>query len=421
MFNFLQNCTLYQMLDMYRDIGAPVGELVSQGIDFYENTVNPISLTDFGKAFLNNLDAINDLAMTYQKPAFGITETRIKDKIVKITEQIVEQRPFCDLVHFAKHDGYGDKNGDKDCSRLLIFAPMSGHYASLLRGTVEGLLPHAEVYITAWKNAPDVPLREGGVDFYDYIDYAVAFMNPLGPEQPLHVPPVCQPCVPVFAAVAHMSANGEKSVPKSLMMMGGSIDARKSSNHVTKFSEQSAEWFTNNLITIVPPKYPGAMRAVYPGYMQLLGFLSLNMPRHLESASKLYRNIILGSEENTKDIHRFYKEYFSVMDLTAEFYMQTIQLVFKNYSLPEGVMMYRGEYIDPQAIERTALFAIEGEKDDIAGIGQTKAALDLCDNLPDSAKAYHLQHGVGHYGIFNGSRYRKEIVPAMLKFMESHS
>ena len=421
MFNFLQNCTLYQMLDMYRDIGAPVGELVSQGIDFYENTVNPLSATDFGKAFLANLDAITDLAMTYKKPSFGIAETRIGDKPVKITEQIIEQRPFCDLVHFAKQNGQEGKMGDKNQPRLLIFAPMSGHYASLLRGTVEGLLPHADVYITDWKNARDVPLSEGGFDFYDYIDYAVDFMKHLGKDAPLHVLAVCQPCVPVFAAVAHMSANSEKAVPKTLMMMGGSIDARKSSNHVTKFSEQNAEWFTNNLITIVPPKYPGAMRAVYPGYLQLLGFLSLNMPRHLESGAKLYRNIILGSEEDTDKIHRFYKEYFSVMDLTAEFYMQTIQLVFKDYSLPEGVMMYRGEYIAPEAIERTALFAIEGEQDDIAGIGQTKAALELCDNLPDSAKAYRLQKGVGHYGIFNGSRYKKEIVPTMLNFMKAHS
>lgn len=414
MFNFSNGYSGYELLEMYKSFHAPVHEFFENSIDFFQGSALPISTTEFGRAVLENMDALNDLSMIGDHPDFNITETKCDDEVVKISEDVVAERSFCKLLHFRKIG----KEGKKE-PRILIFAPMAGHYATLLRGTVEGLLPYADVYITDWKSGSNVPLSEGGFDLEDYISYAIDFIRDLSEDGPINVMAVCQPCVPVLAAIGKMAMLDSKSGPKSAVLMGGPVDARISATEVDKVAEEhTSEWFTNNLITIVPQNYPGAMRAVYPGYLQLGGFLSMNMPRHLESASKLYRNIALGSEDDTDMIHDFYKEYFAVMDLPAEFYIQTIERVFRRYDLAEGKMEHRGEIVDLSAVKNTKIMAIEGEKDDIAGIGQTKAALDLCKNVPESNKEYFLHKEVGHYGIFNGSKYRKDIVPKIISFME---
>lgn len=411
MFNFLQHYSLYNLMDMYRQLHAPVHELIESGLDFYSNSLPPLNSTEFGRAAVANLQALHGLGMTYRKPEFGIAACAVDGKQVKVRQEVLEDYPFCDLLHFKKET-------ETKQPRLLIVAPMAGHYSTLLRGTVEALLPHADVYLTDWKNARDVPLAKGGFDLNDYISYVMDFLRRLGPD--VHVFAVCQPTVPVLAAVALMSAEDDPHIPKSMILMGGPVDARKSPTEVNALaSGQHEEWFTQNLITLVPPRYPGAMRAVYPGFLQLFGFLAMNMPRHLESANKLYRNIATGNEKDTQTIVSFYKEYFSVMDLTAEFYMQTISTVFREFALPEGTMTWRGRPVDLSAISKTALLAIEGGRDDIAGIGQTRAALDLCVNIPEAKKRYHLQKNVGHYGLFNGSRYRDEIAPLILEFMRS--
>ncbi len=413
MFNFSQGYSVYDLLEMYKNLQAPVHEFVENSIDFFQGSALPVSTTQFGRAVLENLDALNDLSMIGEHPGFHIKETICDDAPTKISEEILAERSFCNLLHFKK---VGKE--DRKEPRILIFAPMAGHYATLLRGTVEGLLPYADIYITDWKSASAVPLSEGGFDLEDYISYAIDFMRDLSEDGPLDVLAVCQPCVPVLAATARMAMDDVKSGPANLILMGGPVDARICSTEVNKMAEEhTSEWFTNNLITLVPHNYPGAMRAVYPGYLQLAGFLSMNMPRHLESAARLYRNIALGSEDDTDMIADFYKEYFAVMDLAAEFYIQTIDKVFKEYALAKGTLEYRGERIDLSAIKNTRILAIEGEKDDIAGVGQTKAALKLCKNVPASKKEYYMQKNVGHYGIFNGSRYRKEVVPKILKFI----
>lgn len=410
MFNFLQNISLYTMLDMYRELHAPVHELVDSSLDFYAENGHTLHSTEFGRSVLNNLKAANSLGLTYHKPEFSITHTVVEGKTFEVTEKIIDNRAFCNLLHFEKHGKIPPQ------PKLLIFAPMAGHYATLLRGTVSALLPHADIYITDWMNARDVPLSKGGFDLDDYISYAIDFMRKLGPD--LHVFAVCQPTVPVLAATALMSTKNDPALPRSMILMGGPVDPRKSPTQVNALaSRQKEDWFTQNLITIVPPRYPGAMRAVYPGFLQLFGFLAMNMPRHLESATRLYSNIASGNEKDTDAIVRFYREYFSVMDMTAEFYMQTIATVFQEFALPEGRMTSRGQQVDLKAISKVSMLVIEGEKDDIAGVGQTRAAIDLCSNIHTDRKLYHLQKGVGHYGLFNGSRFQSEVVPTILEFI----
>jgi poly(3-hydroxybutyrate) depolymerase len=409
-FNFLPNVSLYTLIDMYRDLQAPVHELIGSSLDFYANGGVPISSTAFGQDIIDRLKTLHSLQLTHTKPEFGIRHTLIDGHKVEIKQKICESRAFCDLLHFEK------AKKSKPQPKLLIFAPMAGHYATLLRGTVQALLPHCDVYITDWKNARDVPLSDGGFDLDDYISYAIDFIRKLGPE--VHVFAVCQPTVPVLAAIALMSAKGETTLPRSMILMGGPIDPRKSPTQVNELAiKQSEDWFTQNLISIVPAKHPGAMRAVYPGHLQLFGFLAMNMPRHLDSAAQLYRNITLGNKDSGKKIADFYKEYFSVMDLTAEFYMQTISTVFKQFALPEGTMTSRGHPVNLKSITNVRLLAIEGEKDDIAGVGQTRAAIELCTNIQAKDKHYYLQKDVGHYGLFNGGRFREEVVPVIMEFI----
>jgi len=346
---------------------------------------------------------------TYQKPEFGIKGLKIDDEYYDVMEEVVKRRNFCDLIHFKKLGHKGD------LPKMLLVAPMSGHYATLLRGTVTDMLPYYDIYITDWKNARDVPLSEGAFDFNDFVQYLVTFMTALGPD--LHVMAVCQPTVPVLVATAIMSAADDPAVPLSLTLVGGPVDTTQQPTAVNDLAtNRGDEWFKQNAISIVPARYPGHMRPVYPGFMQLSGFMSMNLERHLQSLGSAVKHYAEGDRVNALKTIKFYSEYLSTMDLTAEFYMQTMNSVFQEKLFLQGRIKLRGKYARLSDIKHSAILAIEGGKDDITGVGQTKSALTLCKNVPDSKKHYYLAEDVGHYGLFNGSKFRKAILPEILKF-----
>jgi poly(3-hydroxybutyrate) depolymerase len=349
---------------------------------------------------------------TYHKPEFGINGIRIDDEYYDITEEVIKKRNFCNLLHFKK------LHYNKDLPKMLLIAPMSGHYATLLRGTVTDMLPFYDVYITDWKNARDVPLSEGAFDFNDFVQYLITFMTHLGPD--LHVTAVCQPTVPALVATAIMANSEEPSVPKSLTLIGGPVDTNEQPTAVNDLAtNRSDEWFKQNAISIVPARYPGHMRLVYPGFMQLSGFMSMNLERHMQSLASAVKHYAEGDRVNALKTIKFYSEYLATMDLTAEFYMQTMNTVFQEKLFLQGRIKLRGKYARLSDIKQTAILAIEGGKDDITGVGQTKSALTLCKSVPDDMKHYYLAEDVGHYGLFNGSKFRKAILPEIRKFTSS--
>ena len=346
------------------------------------------------------------------KPAFGLDTTVVDGKEVAVREEIVLQLPFGQLKRFVK-------TGVEGAPRLLIVAPMSGHFATLLRGTVERMLPKHDVYITDWRDARQVPLSAGRFDLDDYIDYLSAFLDHIGPST--HMLAVCQPSVPCYALACVMSADKNPNRPKTLTMMGGPIDTREAPTAVNDVAtERPHAWFQQNAIQTVPVMYPGAGRKVYPGFLQLTGFLSMNLGSHMESHFAMFKDLVKGDDDAADSTKAFYEEYRSVCDMTAEFYLQTIEIVFQSHSLPKGEMMHRGTRVDPAAITDIAILAIEGERDDISGLGQTKAALKISSNLPDAMKKYHMAPGAGHYGIFNGSRWRTLIAPVVEEWIAAH-
>ncbi|MCW8398022.1 polyhydroxyalkanoate depolymerase [Legionella sp. PATHC038] len=351
----------------------------------------------------------------YDKPQFDINEVKIHDEYYDVQEEIINKKSFCNLIRFKKVNAE-----HLDLPKLLVVAPMSGHYATLLRDTVKNLLPMYDVYITDWKNARDVPLIEGSFDLDDFIDYIISYLNLLAPN--LNVMAVCQPTVPVLAAVALMSTNNSPNLPRTAILLGGPIDTSQSPTSVNELaSSRGDDWFQQNVISIVPSRFPGAMRLVYPGFMQLAGFMSMNFQRHMESLQKAVDRYADNQKEAAFKIIKFYLEYFSTMDLTAEFYMQTINTVFQEKLLTTGRYKSRGHNVRLQDIKNTSILAIEGERDDITGVGQTKSVLSLCKNLPDSMKKYFLAEGVGHYGLFNGKKFRNIIIPEIKAFTEEHS
>ena len=296
---------------------------------------------------------------------------------------------------------------------------MSGHHATLLRGTVRDLLPFADVYITDWVDARDIPIHEGEFTLDTYISYVVRFLKKLGPN--VHVMGVCQPAVPVFAAVALMNAANDGSAPRSMTLIGGPIDTREAPTSVNLLAKQKPiEWFEQNVISRVPMNYPGFWRRVYPGFLQLTSFVNMNLDRHIDAHFQLFQHLVDGDGESAASHREFYNEYLAVMDITAEFYLQTVEEVFQKHSLPKGELYYKDKLVDPSAIRHTALLTLEGEKDDISGLGQTYAAQKLCSKLPASMKMHHVQKDVGHYGIFNGRRYREHVVPRIVNFMIAH-
>ncbi|TKT82399.1 polyhydroxyalkanoate depolymerase [Aquamicrobium sp. LC103] len=383
---------------------------------FYTNPLNPFSATPWGRSVAAAAELFERSTRRYGKPSFDLPTTKVDFKTVDVTEKTVWSKPFCNLIHFDRDLPRSRKPDPK----LLIVAPMSGHYATLLRGTVEAMMQHADVYITDWVDARMVPLSEGRFDLDDYVDYVIEMLHALGPDT--HVMAVCQPSVPVLMAAAVMEARGDGFAPASMTLMGGPIDTRRNPTAVNLLAEEKGiDWFRENVIMQVPWPNPGFMRDVYPGFLQLSGFMSMNLDRHLIAHKDFFMHLV-KDDGDSADKHRdFYDEYLAVMDLSAEFYLQTVETVFVRHDLPLGRMMHRGERVDPAAIRNVALFTVEGENDDISGVGQTRAAHDLCVNIPETMRAHYLQPKVGHYGVFNGSRFRAEIVPRIADFIASRT
>lgn len=408
-----ENTALYHLHELQHAAMVPVSFAARIGKYTYHNPLNPLSYTPIGRGLAAASELVERMTMRYAKPDFGLHETTVDGKSVSVHEEIVDERPFCNLIHFRKDTNVAQP-------RLLIVAPLSGHYATLLRGTVEALLPHADIFITDWIDARDVPAIVGKFDLDDYIQYVIDYLRLLGRET--HVMAVCQPAVPVLAAVSIMSSNMDPNVPRSMTLIGGPIDTREAPTEVNRTAtERPLSWFEQNVVTRVPANYPGFMRRVYPGFLQLTGFMTLNLERHIGAHMDLFKHLVQGDGDSVAAHKKFYNEYLSVMDMPAEFYLQTIDTVFKRHALPKGEMKWRGMRVDPGAITQTALLTLEGEKDDISGVGQTKAAHRLCTGLPSDMRKQHLQEGVGHYGLFNGRRFREEIVPVIARFMRKHS
>ena len=376
------------------------------------NPLNPLSGTQIGRNIVASSEMFERLTRRYGKPLFGLSETMIDSHAVAVSEEVVWKKPFCSLLRFVRDLPPGMRQ-----PKLLIVAPMSGHYATLLRGTVEAFLPHYDVYITDWSNARMVPANQS-FDLDDYIDYLIEICQVLKQDGgELHTLGVCQPAVPLIAAVAIMESDNDPSVPTSMTLMGGPIDTRKSPTAVNLLAEKrGSQWFADNCIHTAPYPYPGFGRKVYPGFLQLSGFMAMNMDRHVDAHVAMFNHLIKGDGDSGERQRDFYDEYLAVMDLTAEFYLQTIDVVFVEHRLPKGTMVHRNKAVDLAAIHRVGLMTVEGENDDISGLGQTYAAHDLCSGIPHDAKTHYVQKDVGHYGVFNGSRFRKEIVPRIVDF-----
>ena len=383
----------------------------------FKNPFNPFYLTTFGKSVAAAAELFERSTRRYGQPDWRISSTLVGAERVPVHISSVWERPFCRVLRFER---VFERAPRRPQPRLLIVAPLSGHYATLLRGTVEAFLPNHDVYITEWRDARTVPVSEGRFDLDDYIDYLISMFHALGGDT--HVVAVCQPAVPVIAAVSVMEADGDPYVPVSMTLMGGPIDTRANPTVVNKLAERRGiDWFRRNVITKVPFPSAGFLRDVYPGFLQLNGFMSMNLDRHIQAHRDLFLNLVKGDGDSTQKHKEFYDEYLAVMDLPAEYYLQTVDTVFVRHALPDGQMMHRNRPVDPRQIKRVALLTVEGENDDISGVGQTEAAHRLCTNIPPERKSHWLQPAVGHYGVFNGARFRSEIAPRIADFVLSMS
>ena len=359
------------------------------------------------------LNLFSRSGLSHERAPFGIDNVTIDGAAIPITEEIVSTHPFCRLVHFRKAV-------QVEQPKLLMVAPLSGHFATLLRGTVAAALPDHDVYLTDWINARNVPVGRGRFGLDEFVDLTIDFIRLLGPGA--HVIAVCQPSVPVLAAVSLLAAEKDPCQPRSMVLMGGPIDPSANPTEVNRFAEaHSLSWFENTVITTVPAPYLGSCRRVYPGFLQLAGFLGMNFDRHVTAHWRMFQQLVEGDDDNAAATRAFYDEYSTVMDLPAEFYLETLERVFQRHDLAHGAFKVHGEPIDPGAIEETALMTVEGERDDICGPGQTAAAQLLCRNLPDKKKLHHLQPGVGHYGVFNGRRWQTETYPLVRDFIRTQS
>jgi poly(3-hydroxybutyrate) depolymerase len=376
---------------------------------------------DMGPAWLRQIPPLGHISagwemltragLTHHRPDYGFRSVRIDGEDVPVSEEIAASTPFGDLVRFRKA-------GDPEQPRILLVAPLSGHFATLLRGTVETLLPDNDVYITDWRNAREAPLAAGAFGFDEYVDHVIAFMEAIGPGA--HMISVCQPCAHALAAVSIMAEDDHPATPLSMTLMAGPVDTRINSTKVNDLATtHSIEWFEQNLISAVPARYPGAGRRVYPGFMQLTAFLLMNLGRHADAHVDMFTHIALGHAEEAKSSKAFYDEYFTVLDLTAEFYLETVSRVFQEHLLPKGELVWRNRKVNPAAIRRTALFTVEGERDDICSVGQTVAAHELCSGIFANRKRHHLQPGVGHYGVFSGRRWSTQIYPLVHNMIQA--
>ncbi len=405
-----QRAMLYQLYQAQADLLYPARQLARFGasfaraIDVGEYTPGP--LRQFGAA----CSILADSGLTHHRPDYGLRTSKIGNTVVPVTEEAVFDTPFGTLLRFKK-------DTDVEQPRVLVVAPMSGHFATLLRGTVTVMLPDHDVYITDWKNARDIPLSAGTFGFDEYVDHLIRFMEIMGEGS--HMVAVCQPAVAGLAAAAVMAETGNKAQPRSLTLMAGPIDTRSNPTRVNELAKsRSIEWFEKNLIAKVPWRYSGAFRRVYPGFLQLTAFMSMNLDRHINAHVAQFRALACGDVVAADAHKKFYDEYGAVMDLPAEFYLETVQRVFQDHDLPMGKLTWHGQKVRPEAIRRTALLTVEGERDDICGIGQTMAALDMCTGVRISQKRHHLQTGAGHYGVFSGSRWAREIYPRVRAMIE---
>ncbi|ATQ44740.1 polyhydroxyalkanoate depolymerase [Caulobacter mirabilis] len=408
---------LYALHEATYYAASPMRAAARLARDWWSSPLNPARETMVGRSLYAGADLYANVTRRYGKPDWHIDEIQVNGHPVRVRPTTVWESPWCRLVQFDR-----DMADMRNAGRLtldpavLIVAPMSGHYATLLRGTVEAFAPDHAVFITDWKNARDVPMLEGRFDFNDYIDHIQQMLRAMGHRA--HVVAVCQPGPPVLAAAALMAQDQDPRRPRTMTFMGSPIDARLSPTVTNKLAEERPfTWFQSNMIYTVPPPYPGVGRRVYPGFVQLASFMSMNLERHQNAHKRYFQHLVSGDGDSADKHLAFYDEYLAVMDLTEEFYLQTIDLVFQSYALPKGELEHRGRLVDPAAITDIGLMTVEGELDDISGIGQTQAAHDLCPNIPADLKLDYIQQGVGHYGVFNGRRFREEIFPKVADFI----
>ena len=403
---------LYDLHELQRSFLTPLSAFTDTGSQLFSHPYSPFAYTPLSRHIAAGYELIHRLGKDYEKPAWGLSSTRINNKYVSVHDQTVLHLPFCNLVHFERKLPAGHAADPK----VLLVAPLSGHHATLLRDTVKALLPQHNVYVTDWIDARMVPLNEGAFHLDDYVHYVREFIQFLGPNT--HVISVCQPTVPVLAAISLMAADNDPCTPTSMVMMGGPIDTRKSPTEVNMLAiNKPYSWFEDTVIQRVPPRYPGSGRMVYPGFLQHAGCVAMNPQRHLRSHYDFYLDLIKGDDSDAEAHRRFYDEYNAVLDMPAEFYLDTIRVVFQEHLLPRGKWKVGGQLVDPSAITTTALMTVEGELDDISGLGQTRAAQNLCKNIPATRKQHYMAPGAGHYGIFSGRRWRETICPKITEFI----
>ena len=408
---------LYALHETAYRAAAPLRLLAEASRNFWHSPNNPAGNSQIGRTLYASSDLFANMTKQYGRPAWGIETVKIADEDIRVANEVVWKSAWVNLRRFSRNpDDLARIGRTEPAPPLLIVAPLSGHFATLLRGTVEGFLQDYDVWITDWSNARDVTLMEGRFGFHDYIDTVTEILRHIGGRT--HVVAVCQPGPPVLAAATLMAEDGDDARPASLILMGSPIDARLSPTVTNKLAEQRPfAWFESNMIYTVPPPYVGTLRRVYPGFVQLYSFMSMNAELH-RTAHKRYFDDLVAGDGDSADRHRaFYDEYLSVLDLSEEFYLETIDLVFQRYVLPKGELVHRGRQVDPSVITDVGIMTVEGEKDDISGVGQTQAAHGLCHNVPESLRELYVQPGVGHYGVFNGRRFVEEIYPRVRDFI----
>jgi poly(3-hydroxybutyrate) depolymerase len=410
---------LYQLHEIQRSLLTPLMQWADASAKLFSNPVSPFAHTPFSQRIAAGYELMYRLGKDYEKPAFGIDTTTVDGATIGINESVVETKPFCRLLHFKKALNDADIAALNQ-PKVLLVAPLSGHHSTLLRDTVRGLLPAHDVYITDWTDARMVPLSEGPFHLDDYIYYVQDSIRTLAPD--LHVISVCQPTVPVLAAISLMASQHDDKLPKTMTMMGGPIDPRKSPTAVNDLAtEKPFSWFENTVIYAVPANYPGYGRKVYPGFLQHAGFVAMNPGRHAQSHREFYQHLVQGDDEPAESHRQFYNEYNAVLDMPAEYYLETIKTVFQDFSLPMGTWEVGGQLVRPQDITTVALMTVEGELDDISGAGQTQAAHGLCTGIPAGMKQDFVAPKCGHYGIFSGRRWREIIAPKIGEFIKAHA
>lgn len=409
---------LYQLHEWQRKFLTPLSAWADATSQAFSNPYSPLSYTPFSRRVSAGYELLHRLGKNYEKPTFGLDVTTIDGVAVPVIEEAVLEKPFCRLLHFARQLPPALAGRPADPT-ILLFAPLSGHYATLLRDTVRTLLPGFDIYVTDWVDARLVPLSEGPFHLDDYVHYCMEFIRLLGPR--VHLISVCQPTVPVLAAVSLLATAKDPALPRSMTMMGGPIDTRRNPTQVNALAQRKPfEWFRNHVIFKVPSSYPGYLREVYPGFLQHAGFVAMNPDRHVESHWDYYLDLVKGDQDDVDSHRRFYDEYNAVLDLPAEYYLDTIRVVFQEQCLPKGNWFVDGTRVAPEDIHGVALFTIEGELDDISGSGQTEAAQGLCTGIDAAHKQHLTALGVGHYGIFSGRRWRENIAPRITEFIRAH-